>query len=199
MTTKKVVVVIPVYKENISKNELMSLIQGETILGRYDICFIAPFRIKNSKLTQGHRTIYFDDSYFVNTVAYSKLLLSGCFYKIFLNYEYMLIYQLDAFVFSDALLEWCNKGYDYIGAPLPAVGDFYAEIGSGVGNGGLSLRKIESCINVLKYKEKIFTHHPVGWMMEYAVKTFISIYMDGFRYPDFFGKLKDWLRSSLII
>lgn len=45
-------------------------------------------------------------------------------------------------------------------------------------------------------KPQIFTHHPVGWMMEYAVKTFISKYMDGFRYPDFFGKLKDWLRSS---
>ena len=29
----------------------------------------------------------------------------------------MLIYQLDAYVFKDELLNWANKGYDYIGAP----------------------------------------------------------------------------------
>ena len=28
----------------------------------------------------------------------------------------MLIYQLDCYLFEDKIDEWCNKGYDYIGA-----------------------------------------------------------------------------------
>jgi hypothetical protein len=66
----------------------------------------------------------------------------------------MLIYQLDAWVFKDDLMKWCNKGYDYIGAP------WFEDFGSyekgkklwRVGNGGFSLRKIKYFCKVLSWK-----------------------------------------------
>lgn len=45
-------------------------------------------------------------------------MLEADFYRRFGKYKYMLIYQLDAFVFSDKLLDFCEMGYDYIGAPV---------------------------------------------------------------------------------
>ena len=41
----------------------------------------------------------------------------------FLEYQYMLIYQLDAFVFEDKLDYFCELGYDYIGIPVPDYTD----------------------------------------------------------------------------
>jgi hypothetical protein len=55
---------------------------------------------------------------------------------------------LDAFVFSDQLDEWCAMGYDYIGAPWIAKDKSFHFLG--VGNGGLSLRKISSHKRVLR-------------------------------------------------
>ncbi|MCK5681152.1 hypothetical protein KAI46_10130 [bacterium] len=49
--------------------------------------------------------------------AYNKLLVFPGFWDAFPSFEYMLIAQLDAFVFRDNLDEWCRKGYAYIGAP----------------------------------------------------------------------------------
>lgn len=45
-------------------------------------------------------------------------MLTKEFYLRFRQWEYLLIYQLDAYVFQDELMDWCNKGYDYIGAPF---------------------------------------------------------------------------------
>ncbi|WP_051296212.1 DUF5672 family protein [Eisenibacter elegans] len=63
------------------------------------------------------KAVFFDSSFFTSTIAYSKLLLSAFFYQTFAQYQYLLIYQLDAYVFKDELLYWCRQGYDYIGAP----------------------------------------------------------------------------------
>lgn len=60
---------------------------------------------------------YFNEQYFDSRKSYNELMLSVDFYRSFREYQYMLIYQLDAFVFEDQLEYWCNKGYDYIGAP----------------------------------------------------------------------------------
>jgi hypothetical protein len=55
--------------------------------------------------------------YFSDVQGYNKLMLSAAFYETFLGYTYILIYQLDAFVFKDELLKWCDRNFDYIGAP----------------------------------------------------------------------------------
>lgn len=59
----------------------------------------------------------FPDTYFKGIAGYNRLMMSPEFYETFAQWEYILIYQTDAWVFSDRLSEWCSKGYDYIGAP----------------------------------------------------------------------------------
>ncbi len=96
----------------------------------------------------------YDPKYFKSTATYSQLCISYDFYKDFDEYEYMLIYQLDCYLFRDEILDWCNKGYDYIGGPILSTDcgwDTVKKSRSGesqwqpfVGNGGLSLRKIET-------------------------------------------------------
>ena len=74
------------------------------------------------------------------------------FYAMFKDFEYILIYHLDAFVFYDALEEFCSLGYDYIGAPWPQIYRDNVkpkENFSRVGNGGFSLRKVEAHYKLL--------------------------------------------------
>jgi hypothetical protein len=70
----------------------------------------------------------------------------------------MLIHQTDCYVFRDELLEWANKGFDYIGGIWfeGFIGDPY--LGSKLwqaGNGGLSLRKMKSITTLLTSKKPI--------------------------------------------
>jgi hypothetical protein len=50
-------------------------------------------------------------------LTYSQLLMSKEFYELFIEYDYIIIYQLDCFVFKDSLENWLYTGFDYIGAP----------------------------------------------------------------------------------
>ncbi len=148
-----VVIVVPMYKEVLSPIEDVALNQLYSVLGNYPICYIAPKRLSPILDDKSIQVEYFADNYFVSTDSYSVLLMSEEFYSRFQEYEYMLIYQLDAFVFSDQLLKFCNMGYDYIGAPWPCC--LMPKLRKRVGNGGLSLRKIESCLRMVKNKNSI--------------------------------------------
>ncbi len=81
-------------------------------------------------------------------------MLSPFFYESFRTYDYILIYQLDAVVFSDRLMEFASLGFDYIGAPLrnSRIGWLTHKKGGyeHCGNGGLSLRNIASSLEVLE-------------------------------------------------
>ena len=150
---KYVVIVIPVYKE-MDSFEIISLQQILRVLGRYDICLVAPESMDITAYMKYHHFFIkrFDDSYFVNIDSYSELLLNMNFYRVFSDYEYMLIYQLDGFVFSDRLQEFCDLSYDYIGAPIPYIG--WPKMPSLIGNGGVSLRKIAKCIALLSHIDR---------------------------------------------
>lgn len=158
--TKKVAVVIPCYKTILSNDEKISLKHLNKFLGRYDKFFISPNSVgKLSFDIPKIKTIYFPDEYFTSVQKYSELLTTKSFYEKFLGYEYILIYQFDALVFSDQLLSWCNKGYDYIGAPLynSVIGNLSHKKGSpaSVGNGGFSLRKVSSFIRTIDLAESV--------------------------------------------
>jgi hypothetical protein len=119
-TLKKVAVIIPFYKETLTDFESMALQQGQNVLANHPLIAIKPNRLtlpEVAKQVPFAAIESFDDHYFANIHGYNQLMLSTEFYERFLNYEFMLIYQLDAFVFSDQLLYWCNQGFDYIGAP----------------------------------------------------------------------------------
>lgn len=157
MKKEEVVVVIPVHKEHLDEYEQISFIQATNILKEYQITLVAPegFRAEDySELTSKEIGIeIFDPRYFKSIQEYSKLCCSKDFYNRFSQYKYMLIYQLDAFVFCDKLLEFCEKGYDYIGAPVPHV--LWPFIGTRIGNGGFSLRKIKTMLRIVDAKSKV--------------------------------------------
>ncbi|MCM8831905.1 MAG: hypothetical protein NC918_06920 [Candidatus Omnitrophica bacterium] len=151
---KRVAIVVPIYKENLTAEEKISLKHLRYFLSKYDKFLVVPKRFYVSEEYVDFSIKRFPEKYFTGKENYSKLLVSSRFYKEFLDYEYILIYQLDALVFSDKLLEWCDKGYDYVGAPwykeevMLAIGWKLQK--DDVGNGGFSLRKVSSCLKVLK-------------------------------------------------
>lgn len=150
---QKVAVVIPRYKVQLSLSEKLSLQQAKDVLGRFPIIFMAPQKIRQTLDKAQEAAEYFSDEDFADRFAYSKLLLKPEFYERFTEYEYILIYQLDAFVFSDQLEYFCSLGYDYIGAPMPRY--IWPHTGI-VGNGGFSLRKIMGCLKITKAKDYIY-------------------------------------------
>ena len=121
-----VAVVIPIYKEKLDDLEKISLAQCRKVLKNYPIIFVAPEGKNFSYLEPGDMVIQFHPQFFQSVKSYSNLLMLPMFYEPFLSFDYMLIYQLDAFVFYDALEEFCQLSYDYIGAPWP----YYAWQGS---------------------------------------------------------------------
>ncbi len=113
-------VIIPIYKNTLSTFEKVSLEQCVKVLGKHPLIVIKPISldIKNIEKQYPQLSVEtFDDGYFKSVHTYNRLMLAPEFYQRFLDYKYMLIYQLDAFVFKDELVYWCNEGYDYIGAP----------------------------------------------------------------------------------
>lgn len=149
-----VVVVVPFYKEKMTTAERVSLQQLYRVLGRYPIVFMIPEKLRGSSFLHDKVIEAFPDECLSSRRGYSELLLTPQFYRRFQQYEYLLIYQLDAFVFSDRLLYFCSLGCDYIGAPMPAF--WINSVRSKVGNGGFSLRKISSCIQVTEIRRQIY-------------------------------------------
>ena len=159
---KRVAVVIPTYSEKLAKHEIISLQQLCKVLGIYDKIFIAPegLKIDYGDFASEIRVKYFPKAFFKSTITYSQLLLSEDFYACFAEYEYILIHQLDVFVFKDRLMEFCQLGYDYIGAPALKYVPLWHFIDARVGNGGLSLRKVASCIRLLSNNSEFIMNHP---------------------------------------
>lgn len=144
---KTVAVVTPIYTTEMGDNDERSLRHLEESLGAHDRYFFAPRGLHPRR--SGFEVVHFPAACFRSVASYSQLLLTADFYRAFQDYEYILIYQLDCLVFSDALLDWCQAGWDYIGAPWLANPDVPEEGFSRVGNGGLSLRRVEAFLEVI--------------------------------------------------
>lgn len=157
-------VLIPIYKNQLDEDELFSVKTSLSNLQGHDIYWVAPNGIDLTFYNQNFGLIqpqYFDADYFKNIAGYNKLLTSTFFYETFIAYEFCLICQPDAIVLKPELHDWLEKPYDYIGAPWP---DGYSlkiqsnkiPIPEGitctafVGNGGLSLRRNQACIDLIQ-------------------------------------------------
>ena len=146
----KFCIVIPIYNETPDIIEDFSLNRLSKVIGdKYDIFYIKAKGFNSEpyqKILKGN-DVEFDPSYFESPSTYSQLLISHKFYNYFLDYEYMLIYQTDCYIFEDDIEKWCNMGYDYIGAPIIARNPDWSLASKGlpqVGNGGFSLRKTKT-------------------------------------------------------
>lgn len=163
-----VAVVIPIYRSTLSKYEKISLSQCLKILAKYPIIIISPlglvFDLELEEIIKNLQRETFKPDFFIDTKGYNRLMTSKEFYERFVRFRFVLIHQLDAFVFRDELTDWCQKNFDYIGAPWMDMADwqldsfwsgwyyqFLRAIGKPIdielpktGNGGFSLRKVKN-------------------------------------------------------
>ncbi|GAB3792677.1 hypothetical protein GCM10028819_03290 [Spirosoma humi] len=204
----RVNVVLPVYKPQLTNYEQIALTQCVRVLGNYPILLAAPHSLDVSAYRQIAPSLQvrtFDASYFTSIDGYNRLMLSEEFYEAFSDQEYLLIHQLDAFVFQDDLTYWCQQQYDYIGAPWLRDRDFTGWLDqldftlrkrvatwlnlkktdgitpreiinlNGVGNGGLTLRRVPAMLKQLKrFERKIAEYNQIA-MHQYHEDVFWSI------------------------
>lgn len=145
---KLVAVVVPLTnRATFTADEHRSLEQITRVLGRYDKYLLAPKGLKLA--VPGYSLVRFPQRFFGSGMAHSQLMMSRPLYQRFRDYQFILVHHLDAFVFADELEQWCAAGYDFIGAPWLRSSESPAEGFAGVGNGGFSLRRVDSFLQVL--------------------------------------------------
>ena len=164
MDRNKCVITVPIYKTEFDFDEYNSIKQLFRILGQYDIIAFYPESLdltyykNNFNFTNYYM---FWDEYFTDyPKGYNKLMLQSGFYECFSEYEYMLVYQPDCWVFRNELEYWVNKEYDYVGSPfiLNYEYKYYLTTQCHIGNGGFSLRKISFFKNLCKQYEHIINN-----------------------------------------
>lgn len=181
-------IVIPIYKEELTYYENISITSCFRVLNGYSIVLCKPYGLNTSKIEADFnftRIECFDPSYFDSVASYNRLMLSASFYERFLHSKYILVFQTDVFIFYDDLEKWITSDYDYVGAPwisknkfgkcIPFVKmciDKYLlqkkdiihkyERQNKVGNGGFSLRKTKThrdiCIALKDDIERFLAH-----------------------------------------
>lgn len=167
MVFQSYVTVVPVYKVIPSKVEALSLLQLRE-LNVKNVTLMCPEGLNIDAyldLWPELKVVYFSKEHFISVQSYNDFLLKPSFYETFASeYRWMLIYQLDAFIFSNQIERFCELGYDYYGAPWqygfpqywflfnrwPIKVNFKRFY---VGNGGLSLRNLNKTIDLLKRKQ----------------------------------------------
>ena len=203
---KNVAILIPFYRNSLTEYEQISLSQCIKVLKKYDIIFFCPegLTIQNIKKKYGISHIeWFERENFISTETYSRLLLTREFYQRFINYKFILIYQLDAFVFEDRLLDWCDTNQDYIGAPwigeswpdsvMPGAKkplwannslfqSLFFKKENLVGNGGFSLRKVSRSISALKLLGRYASTWPTNEDIFWSI--FVPNLLPFFKVPD---------------
>jgi hypothetical protein len=148
------------------------------ILSNYPVYIVHPEKMDRNTvqnlLSKGNnvREIQFKARYFKGLSGYNRLMTSLRFYRQFSDYEYLLKYHSDAWVFRDELDYWCDKGYDYIGAPLYEYdGTLSPSKYIGIGNGGFSLQRVSSAIKVLSSWRIIYSVSDLNeWYLKYNWK-----------------------------
>lgn len=207
MPHPRAVVVVPIYKTTLDEWEQVSLHRCVKVLDAHPIVFVAPQSLATEPLQQQFgigRVERFADSYFEGLSGYNRLMLSVEFYERFLDYEYLLICQTDAYVFSDELAAWCAKEWDYIGAPwIPSakynawwrraelfitqsLGRLLGRYNSRsnyfrTGNGGFSLRKVAACLAVTRSDVRSIEAFLAKGNYHYAEDVYWSIRVNDLR------------------
>jgi hypothetical protein len=141
-------IAIPTPSLTLSADQETSLRHLTTYLSRFDTYAVVPNDAGGT--LPGLEPLSFDRAFFHDRRTYSRLMMSREFYTAFSSYDYVLVYQLDCLVFADELESWCARGYDYVGAPWTARDEHGRPYFTGVGNGGLSLRRVPTFLRALE-------------------------------------------------
>lgn len=199
---KRVAIVIPNHRGNLKWNEEISLQRCKEVFSSYDVILVHPEGIDISGYKKYEiitKYIGLKPNYFSNELMYNRLMNIPYFYRHFLEYDYILIYQLDTFIFENNLEEWCNMNIDYVGAPwidspwikalnkkIPGIQKFINR----VGNGGLSLRKVKPFYygSIFLYPLALFWKG--NWHEDFFWTSVAKRFIPGFKVPDVATALK---------
>lgn len=170
--TVSLCVVIPVHKPMPSEEEVLALRACKQHLGEYSRYLLFPVgmdaraylsvdpRLKLKPVDAGWQS---------SIEKYNKMKLSESFYKLFAEYQYMLTYELDAYIFHSDLSGANAFKFDYIGAPF-FEGYWQAKPNAQFikgCNSGFSVRNIQSCLKALAGMRRYRVH----WLL---YKIFLS-------------------------
>lgn len=211
---KAVGIVIPVYRAQLSASERLSLDRCMEVLGSHPIVIVKPEHLDIDLLRDRHPQLTvesFKKEFFNGIEGYNRMMLSDEFYARFAQYEFVLIHQLDAFVFKDELLDWCARDYDYIGAPwlrkglqphrlrLFAAGvrrtlyrlinkqhrgrgfGSFTQLYYSAGNGGFSLRRVDKMRDALASFDAKAAPYRLNTRFPWAEDVFFSVEVNRFR------------------
>lgn len=160
------VTVVPVYKAVPAPSEVLALAQLKR-LAACNITLVCPNDLDvNAYLAvvPDLHLVRLSGEHFKTIKSYNTLMLQPWFYKLFLdNHVWMLVHQLDAFLLTNQIDEFCKLGHHYFGAPwlhgFPQYRFLFNRFPIKVnrkrfrvGNGGLSLRHLEKTVDILQRK-----------------------------------------------
>lgn len=181
----RVAIVTPIYQSELSDHQQQSMVALKKHLSVYDRYLVHPRHLPFHWDTSGFKHLPISKRHFENIITYGLMCLNPSFYQHFIQYDYILIYQHDALVFNDRLLEWCLKGYSYIGAPM-LTRNFSMIKNSmmkrlfgtnlrhsrkhhqftSAQNGGFSLRKVSDCIALLNHQPTLLKKIFLLWHLD---------------------------------
>ena len=149
---KKCCIVIVTHKETLDDKDEISFKRClEVFGGKRDVKLILPDNIATTyyeEYTNVLEIVKVNNKWLSSSKEYNAMCCNQEFWNLFTDYEYVLTYQTDCWVFEDRLDYFMGLGYDWYGAPWPHNNDT-------VGNGGLSLRKVSKMIEITsKYNFK---------------------------------------------
>ena len=187
-------IVIPLYRLPLSQAEETAIKHTARILQSYPICFIIPEGLPKAPLERliPQAGIMSVSNHWLgreNGISgYNDMMMSKDFYSLF----------------RDELEKWCRKSYDYIGAPWirPEKYDRFLpqlwlrlqkifrhtdisrqDLFDKVGNGGLSLRRINSFIEACERYENEIIRFRKHCHHHYNEDVFWAIIPRNFKYP----------------
>lgn len=165
--SKSVAIVVPLSSRNeLLPEEEVSLQHLLHFLDGYDKYFVAPPDVSVPQVR--FKVLNFDRKFFGSAAAHNQLLLWPGFYRTFENYEFILIYHLDSLVLVDAMAQWCQRDFDYIGAPWLPCSDTPWVKEARVGNGGFTLMKVEAVLKVLYNRYRI---EPASYWLDILMRN----------------------------
>lgn len=135
-------------------------------------------------------------------LGYNEMMLSEKFYHLFYNYEFLLICHVDAWVFHDDLKRWESQDVDHVAAPWPMPPSYnrypkklyyilrtslcqssHYLLFNHVGNGGFSLRRVQSFIKICHNRKSDIEHFKAHAKGSRNEDVFWSLYAKELRTP----------------
>ena len=160
---KQVAIMVPLPTATLGEDDKVSMRHLRTHLDHYDKFLLVPEGLGVEM--EGFSVVELEKKHFGSAANHNRMLYRTDFWEIFADYEYVLMYHLDALVFSDQRSEWCGKGLDYIGSPFLNCEDSPWVKEARVGNGGFALYRVSSVLKVLwnRYQKDPAKYYEDHW------------------------------------